>query len=33
MAEIAGLLGNTVTVAENSYAGYAARTNNLLPGL
>ena len=33
MVEIAGLLGNTVKVAEESYAGYAPRTNNLLPGV
>lgn len=33
MVEIAGLLGNTVKVAEDSYAGYSPRTNNLLPGV
>lgn len=33
MVEIAGLLGNTVKVAEESYAGYSPRTGNSLPGI
>lgn len=33
MAEIAGLLGNTVKVCEDAYAGYSPRTKNLLPGI
>ena len=33
MAEIAGLLGTTVKVAEESYAGYSPRTENQLPGV
>lgn len=33
IAEIAGLLGITVKVAEESYAGYSPRTTNQLPGV
>ena len=33
MVEIAALLGNTVKVASESYAGYSPRTTNPLPGV
>ena len=33
IAEIAGLLGITMKVAEESYAGYSPRTMNCLPGI
>jgi len=33
MAHIAGILGITVKVAEESYAGYSPRINNQLPGV